>query len=1119
MTFDSEGVHAISNTTDRDRKVDVVFVHGLGGTSHSTWLHGKGAAAGRFFWPEELGRDLPQCGIWTVGYSAGITALQNPGTIIEQRASDLSRKLATSTLGFRPLIFVTHSTGGLVVKSLIVGSQTVADLDRKRLVSVIQGIVFCATPHHASAFADAVGVLGEFFGGNHEQVGDMRANAEPVDILNEQFIEWHRIHPILVDSYAENVGLYRTRGWRRSVPLGMVVPRASANPCIAGHLVHEVDADHLTIVKPPSREHDVYLGVVRLIRRVLAPAPQKPLPLSDGRANPHPVAEISPTITGNPDLPFEISRIVKNAPADLIGREEETALLADAWERALLGVTPRPQVLAFVAAAGEGKTALVAKWAADLAYHGWQGCEAVFAWSFHGQGARRQTTASSDVFLREALTVFGDQAVAASSRGAFEKGRRLSELVGKRRALLILDGLEPLQLAFNSPEQGALRDHGLAALLKGLATRNRGLCVVTTRYTVPDLRFYWPHTVLERRLSRLSRDAGVSLLRSLGVTGTQQEFATLVEDVNGHALSLTLLGTYLHNGHAGDIRRRDLRTLAQAGGFEQAGHVVRVMDAYLQSFKSDGERGKRALAVLRLLGLFDRPMSVGCLAALLREPVMHDLTDSIVGMNELQRNVACARLEAAKLIMVNRDTAHALVSLDTHPLLREYLASRLRTKHPGAWRAGHRRLYEHLTATTPDKSHPGLEDLEPLYQAVAHGCQAGMQQQACNEVYYPRINRRGEHHTARKLGALNSDLETLACFFEVPWSRVSASLAESDQAWLLDEVAFRLRATGRLTEALDPMGAALQFPIRHQNWKEAAVGAFYMSDLTLSLGEVAGALDYAGRSVAYADRSGDAFMRMSGRTAQANALHQAGRRADAEARFRDAEGIQANHQHSYPLLYAAQGFHYCDLQLAASERAAWQFTLSPGSPAHTACVIESCRAISRRAAKTLEWVRTSSGASPLGIALEHLTSGRAALYEAILCGGSTEPCQSALRHSADGLRRAGEQQYLPFDLLTRAWLRTLIGARFGADSAQADLDEAWDIAERGPMRLQMADIHLYRARLFFRETHYPWDKNTDGAPRGPKDDLADAEKLMIECGYHRRKDELEDARRVILASR
>ena len=110
-----------------------------------------------------------------------------------------------------------------------------------------------------------------------------------------------------------------------------------------------------------------------------------------------------------------------------------------------------------------------------------------------------------------------------------------------------------------------------------------------------------------------------------------------------------------------------------------------------------------------------------------------------------------------------------------------------------------------------------------------------------------------------------------------------------------------------------------------------------------------------------------------------------------------------------------------------------------------------------------------------------------------------------------GLRRAGQQDDLPRGLLTRAWLRFLTGARTGPESAQSDLDEAWEIAERGPMPLFMADIHLYRARLFHGVTPYPWDKDEQGKPRGPKDDLAAARKLIEQCGYWRRKEELEDA--------
>ena len=75
---------------------------------------------------------------------------------------------------------------------------------------------------------------------------------------------------------------------------------------------------------------------------------------------------------------------------------------------------------------------------------------------------------------------------------------------------------------------------------------------------------------------------------------------------------------------------------------------------------------------------------------------------------------------------------------------------------------------------------------------------------------------------------------------------------------------------------------------------------------------------------------------------------------------------------------------------------------------------------------------------------------------------------------------------------------------------ESDLDEVWEIAARGPMPLFMADIHLYRARLFCDVKPYPWNKD-DGRPRGPKDDLAAARTLIDKHGYHRRDGEYADA--------
>ncbi len=821
------------------------------------------------------------------------------------------------------------------------------------------------------------------------------------------------------------------------------------------------------------------------------------------------------------DPKFDISRIIKYAPDKLIGREAETRLLCDAWAKVRKGESPRPHVLTFVALGGEGKTALVAKWAAGLSAKDWPGCETALAWSFYSQGTRDQATASSDTFLKEALTFFGDPVMAESAQGAFDKGRHLAHLVGEQRVLLILDGLEPLQYAPSSPTPGELKDQGIAALLKGLAAANRGLCVVTTRYSIPDLRAYWENNAREIELLRLSKEAGVALLKRLGVKGTQQQYEKLVEDVKGHALTLNLLGSYLRDAHAGDIRKRDLVKLEEADAEEQGGHAFHVMDAYVKWFEREGEkdkRARRALAVLRLMGLFDRPATADCIGALLEAPAIAHLTDALVGMSEAQRNVAFTRLESANLLTVHRDAAGTLLSLDAHPLLREYFAQQLRMQHPEAWRAAHRRLYEHLCATTTDKKpNPTLEDLQPLYQAVAHGCQAGMQREARTKVYRDRILRGTESdgfYSTKKLGALGSDLGAIACFFEQPWRRVSPSLTDADQAWLLNEAAFTLRALGRLTEALEPMRVSGEMIVKVEQWNGAARSYSNLSELEMALGDVAGAVGDADQSVTYADRSGNAFLRMVNRTTHADALHHAGRRAEAQERFIEAEGMQAKRQPPYPLLYSLPSFRYCDLLLAAPERAAWQVICSGGQrpPEDAVAHRATLQSVSQRAAQTLKWVTTQNWL--LDIALDHLTLGRAGLYRAILeeseihnftrrsSGGFTRrPSggpQSAIEKAVDGLRRAGQQDYLPRGLLTRAWLRFLTGARTGPESAQRDLDEAWEISERGAMPLFLADIHLHRARLF----------------QDP-DALKEAAAMINETGYHRRDEEVEDAKQAL----
>ena len=375
-------------------------------------------------------------------------------------------------------------------------------------------------------------------------------------------------------------------------------------------------------------------------------------------------------------------------------------------------------------------------------------------------------------------------------------------------------------------------------------------------------------------------------------------------------------------------------------------------------------------------------------------------------------------------------------------------------------------------------------------------------------------------------------------------------LTKSDQAWMLHQAAFRLRALGRQIEAPEAFQAALQMAAKLAEWKNAASGAGNLSELELTLGEIPRAVSHAEQSVAYADLSGDALVRMISRTIRADALHQAGRQPEADARFREAEEMQAKRDPGRPLLYSTGSYVYCDLLLATAERAAWQqyiqgsaglkpagsgtmsdihqpaenpdalYSPEDSTPSATqevrrngqairALQIQSCRDVVERTALVRHWGVSYYKFKPLDIALIHLTLGRAALYQAILEGSSPNPCNLFLKKAVDGLRLAGQQDHRPRSLLTRAWLRSLSGAHTGPESAQSDLDEAWEIAERGPMPLFLGDIHLHRARLFGPPAlkaigeKYPWES--------PAADLAAARRLIEKHGYLRRMKELEDA--------
>ena len=89
------------------------------------------------------------------------------------------------------------------------------------------------------------------------------------------------------------------------------------------------------------------------------------------------------------------------------------------------------------------------------------------------------------------------------------------------------------------------------------------------------------------------------------------------------------------------------------------------------------------LAILRMLGLFDRPAAQQAFDVLLKSPAIAGLTESLTDLRSTEWQTILAKLRRARLLA--REDPHNPGQLDTHPLVREYFAnsSELKKRRPG----------------------------------------------------------------------------------------------------------------------------------------------------------------------------------------------------------------------------------------------------------------------------------------------------------------------------------------------------------------------------------------------------------------------------------------------------
>jgi hypothetical protein len=151
---------SMSRTEVQDYHVDIVAVHGLGGHAFNTWTHRNNT-----MWLRDSALDeLPKARIYTFGYNSAVAFSRNTSSIRDYAAAlleALAAKRRAPEHRTRPIIFVCHSLGGIVVKQAIIkaNNDSAAFSDMRDISQSVQGIVFLGTPHRGSSSADYSRIL------------------------------------------------------------------------------------------------------------------------------------------------------------------------------------------------------------------------------------------------------------------------------------------------------------------------------------------------------------------------------------------------------------------------------------------------------------------------------------------------------------------------------------------------------------------------------------------------------------------------------------------------------------------------------------------------------------------------------------------------------------------------------------------------------------------------------------------------------------------------------------------------------------------------------------------------------------------------------------------------
>jgi len=567
-----------------------------------------------------------------------------------------------------------------------------------------------------------------------------------------------------------------------------------------------------------------------------------------------------------PNFPFEPSLHNQTAPEEnFVGRKDMLDTITG-WYK-----DPEVRIGGLIGWGGVGKSALVRKWYDELEDNKIQP-DGIFWWGFYRNAYLEQ-------FLNALLRyVSGGQVKPDKIKSTWEKTERIKEYLGQGTYLIILDGLEEMQKGQTSGEQfGCMEHRECSDMLRFLAdTKGNGMCLISTRYPLTDIKSYKGTAYQKIEVERLSTEDARALFEKVGVKGSLEEIESVINEYDGHALSLTLLSTYLVEDFGGDITKAN-EIPAFHSDKEAGGKAHRILLWYAKQLTEEQS------AFMKIFSLFRRAVREDDFEGVFRAKMETEMNQALTAMSVFKFKRMADNLVDRRLISKDQDNMYA-----THPLIKNYFESIFNEDDK---KLCHKRIYEYIGGYAPEEADT-LEEMRPLFEQVYHGCAAELYDEVFDDVYFAKINKRNEDFITSTLGAWETDLYLARAFFpQGDLSQTPLVTKKSAQSWLLNTAGLALLSTGRPQEAQEPFLTGIKMDIEAKDWRYASVGYYNLADLRFRTGELESGVESAKNSLEIAENAEDEQHIMISKGYLGWILHLLGKGEEAEKKFRQADEL------------------------------------------------------------------------------------------------------------------------------------------------------------------------------------------------------------------------------------